>query len=422
MKSLLSLLFTAVAVAEPVRVHVEPDVVRDIGGITAFDREQYITIHESPDSNDLSEADHRYILDELDAHYGRDGGFLSYQAGTVKADPNDPDMPDLADLKRRAKRFRNSLGTRSEQEAAEMRGTILCTHPELMHAMPKNKHAAWGPRTYEGVAEFTAQFLKHYFTDEDRPRTLEVFNEPFVKARKMGVTIEALAEQHNPVAKRVKELNPDVMVGGYSAAWVEVEARNFAHWNNWQRTFMDIAGENMDFFSYHIYDGVNVQGNPRDRTGSNSEAIMDLIDSYSHIKFGVAKPIMITEYGKIPEGNMGTLPYSAERSGNMLYALNGQHMTFMDHPDRLLRVIPFILGKALWTYDLTEDPKPGEANPFLIWRKKADGSFAITDLELFYRFWKGVEGGWRVARSSNPDVRVQVLDDGKRLAVILCDL
>ena len=35
------------------------------------------------------------------------------------------------------------------------------------------------------------------------------------------------------------------MVGGYSAAWVG-ESRNFAHYS-WQKRFMDIAGENMDF-------------------------------------------------------------------------------------------------------------------------------------------------------------------------------
>lgn len=407
---------------ETVQVDIAPHVVRSIGGVTEFNRDQFITVHESYGSTDLSAEDLYYMEEVLDARYGRDGGFISWQAEEVRADKRDPDMPDARHLIQKAKEYRSSLKGRRRSNSPNMREVVLCTHPELMHAMPGNNYAPWGPRTYEGVAEFSAQLLKHYFSDEARPRYLEVFNEPFVKAKKIGATVEAMSEQHNVVAKRVRELNPDVLVGGYAAAWVEVEDRNFEHWNSWQKTFMDIAGEQMDFWSYHIYDGVNVMGAPRDRTGSNSEAIMDLIDTYSHIKFGVAKPILITEYGKIPTGNMNSLPYSSERSAGMLYSMNGQHMTFMDHPDRILKAIPFVLGKAEWTYGMTNDWVPGTANPFLLWRKTAEGDFVTTDLTLFYEFWKGVQGQWRATRSNNPDVRVHCLADDNRLFVILANL
>jgi len=404
-----------------VRVTVDPACVRNIGGVTRFDRDQFITIHEAFGSIDMTDDDLHYLEDVLDARYGRDGGLLSWRAPRVPADPDNPDMPDIEGIAAEAKEYRKRYEGR-RMTPRHMRKVVLCTHPELMHARTNNTFAAWGPRTYEAVAEYTAQFLKLAFNDRERPRYLEVFNEPFVKARKIGTTVEAMSEQHNVVAKRVRELNPNVLVGGYSAAWVEVESRNFEHWKNWQKTFMDIAGKNMDFFSYHIYDGVNVKGTPRNRTGSNSEAIMDLVDSYSHIKFGVAKPIMITEYGKIPEGNMATIPYSAKRSAGMLRSINGQLMTYLDHPDRLMRTIPFVLGKAMWTYDLKGKAKPGEANPFLLWRRLADGGFKETDLSLFYKFWKGVEGEWRQSSCSNPDVRVQFLADGKRLTVALANL
>ena len=408
--------------ADDVIVTVDPDCVRSIGGVTRFDRSQFITIHESAGSLDMDVEDFRYIEDGLGAGYGRDGGFLSYYAEATRADSADPDMPDIAHIEEQARTYRNERRQRIGSTWDEIRETVLCTHPHIMHAMSDNTELAWGPRTYESIAEFTAQLLKHYFRDDDRPRYLEVFNEPFVKAKKLGTTVEAMSEQHNVVAKRVREVNPDVLVGGYAAAWVEVEDRNFEHWNNWQKTFMDIAGANMDFFSYHIYDGVNVMGAPRDRTGSNSEAIMDLIDTYSHIKWGVAKPIMITEYGKIPAGNMRTMPYSAKRSAGMLYSFVGQLMTYMDHPDRLMKVVPFILGKALWTYGMENEPTPGEANPFLLWRRLEDGAFVQTHLSLFYRYWKGFRGEWRKCSSSNPDVRVQLLADGRRLNLALTNL
>lgn len=416
------LIASCLAAEDVVEVDLAPDIVRSIGGVTEFNRDQFITVHESYGSKDMTEDELYHLEDVLDARYGRDGGFLSWQASQVRADPDNPDMPGVEHIIELAEVYRQQLEGQQKDNSYKMTEVVLCTHPELMHAMPDNTHATWGPRTYEGAAEFTAQLLKHYFDDSERPRYLEVFNEPFVKARKMGTTVEALSEQHNVVAKRVRELNPEVLVGGYSAAWVEVETRNFDHWNNWQKKFMDIAGENMDFFSYHIYDGVNVEGAPRDRTGSNSEAIMDLIDTYSHIKFGVAKPLMITEYGKIPEGNMNMLPYSAERSAAMLYSINGQHMTFMDHPDRLIKTVPFLLGKAMWTYTMKGPGEPGHANPFLLWRKTKEGDFVTTDLTLFYEFWKGVKGNWRASHSSNPDVRVQFLSDERQMIVALANL
>ncbi len=415
----LTLLSTPQFGAEVVTVTVSPDVERSIGGVSEFSRKQFVTVHESFGSTDMDNADARFLNEELEVSYGRDGGLISWQAGQTSADPSNGEMPDLQQIKEMALEYRKQYaGERMNGEFT--REVVLCTHPELMHPMPENDHAEWGPRSNEAIAEYTAQMLKHYWNDDDRPIYLEVLNEPFVKAKKIGTTVDALSEQHNVVAERVRELNPNVQVGGYAAAWVEVEARNFEHWNNWQKRFMDIAGENMDFFSYHIYDGVNVMGEGRNRTGSNSEALMDLIDSYSFIKFGVAKPQMITEFGKIPEGNMGNMTYSSKRSAEMLYSFNGQLMTFMDHPDRLLKVVPFILGKAMWTYK--PDREGDDANPFLLWRMKADGSFVETELSMFYKYWKGVEGEWRASSSSNPDVRVHLLADGDRLLLALTNL
>lgn len=415
----LCALATAGWAEEVVRVVVDPTMARDIGGVTRLDRGQFLSVHESPGTKDMTPEHHRLLRKQLDVRYGRDGGSLSWQAGRAPAAPNNPDLPDIEWLKKTLEKDRKR-GRGPKGAAADIRDVVLCTHPEHMHAMAGNEHAAWGPRTYEGVAEFTAQYLKHRYTDKNRPVYLEVFNEPFVKARKMGTTIEAMSEQHLHVARRVRELCPDVKVGGYSAAYVELELRNFQHWETRQQAFMDLAGAEMDFFSYHIYDGVNIKGEPRVRTGSNSEAIMDLIDTYSAIKFGVAKPILITEFGGIPTASMDPAPYDAGRTADMLYSLVGQVMTFMDHPDCLAKVIPFILGVGEWTY--TPDFKPGDANVFLLWRKDADGALVETDLMLFYKFWEGVAGDWRHATSSNPDVRTQFWADEDRLILTMMNL
>lgn len=52
------------------------------------------------------------------------------------------------------------------------------------------------------------------------------------------------------------------------------------------KMFMDVAGANMDALSIHLYDGVNQIGQDTRRSGSNMEAVLDLIESYSFQKWG----------------------------------------------------------------------------------------------------------------------------------------
>ncbi len=405
-----------------VRVSLDPGCIRSIGGVTRFRREQFITIHAAPTDHDMNDADWDLLLNELGVCFGREGGGRTWRRRQTPADPQRPGFPDVAHIRRYGAEARKERRGDPVQKPERWREMISCTHPESYCPWSKKKDAPWGPSSMESAAEFTAHYLKETFTDEDRPRYLEVLNEPMVKLKKIGGTPTDVAKLHVAVARRVRELCPNVLVGGYTAAYPEVEIRDFSHWNSWMKTFMDVAGADMDFFSTHIYDGVNVEGTPRRRTGSNSEALIDIIDAYSHISFGVAKPQIISEFGLIPKNSKDNKghPYDPAVIGEMIHAATAQLMTFMDHPDRLTKVVPFILTKAHWTYNL---PGCSEENPypFLLWRKRGDGH-ELTHLALYYRFWQGVNGEWRASSSSDPDIRCHLLVDGKRLFVILCNL
>ena len=61
------------------------------------------------------------------------------------------------------------------------------------------------------------------------------------------------------------------------------------------KMFIDRAGAYMDGFSVHLYDGINVTGTDTKRSGSNSEAVLDMVEAYSYIKFGHVKPLAISE-------------------------------------------------------------------------------------------------------------------------------
>ncbi|MEM6313450.1 MAG: beta-agarase, partial [Planctomycetota bacterium] len=274
MTSLLLAAVLAAPTVEPATVTIEPRTVRSIGGVTELDRRQFLTIHATPGDGDITDDEHRWLNEHLQVSYGRDGGYQSWMMTTIPADPSNPDMPDvafMAEAGAEAVRERQSSPRYTPQF---WRDVILCTHPETTVARPDNTHTTWGPRTIDAAAEFTAQFLRHYYDDQTRPTHIEVFNEPFIKIRSLGSSVQAMSQQHITTARRIRELNPDVQVGGYSAAWMEVEARDFAHWNGWMKTFIDIAGAEMDFLSYHVYDGSNAGGADANRTGSNSEALL----------------------------------------------------------------------------------------------------------------------------------------------------
>ena len=421
LRSLFLVCVTAAAQAAPVMVTVYPETVRNIGGISEFNRAQFITLHASPTDPDTTDAQFDYLVNELEVSYGRDGGIQSVTLEETPADPNNPDLPDVAWMKRRGAEVRAANAENPRYVPALFKEIVLCTHPENFVAKSDQGFTPWGPRTEEAAALWVSTYLKHFYDDADRPKYVEVFNEPFVKAEKVGVTPEQMSRQHVVEAKAIKALTPGVMVGGYSAAWAEVEARNFGHWEGWQKMFMDVAGEHMDFFSTHLYDGINVKGTHAERTGSNTEAIIDLIDHYSFLKFGVAKPQTITEYGRIiQDRDHKAWPQRTRRVGQLLRSFNGMLTTFMDHPDRLIKTVPFILSVADWTYE-TKGGSEQEPYDFLLFRKTGD-AYVTTDLVLFYKFWKGVRGQWRRHASGDPDVRVHALADGRRLNVVLTNL
>ena len=84
--------------------------------------------------------------------------------------------------------------------------------------------------------------------------------------------------------------------------------RDFDHWNNTMKMFIDRAGEYMDGLSVHLYDGINIVGKSSRRSGSNSEAILDLMENYSFIRLGKVLPLAVTEYGGIDNTSKGYHP------------------------------------------------------------------------------------------------------------------
>jgi len=206
----------------------------------------------------------------------------------------------------------------------------------------------------------------------------------------------------------------NMKVIGYSSAWPSMERWNFSHWETRMKMFMDVAGADMDGFATHLYDGVNVTGQNNRRSGSNSEAILDLIETYSYSKWGIVKPHAITEYGGIERGFPST--YNDLGWAQSVRSMNSMMFNLLERENDMLISIPFITDKSRWHLTAANDYQPYGATLFRpVNAGSADarnGPFVYTWRVNFYELWKDVVGTRGYTASSDPDIQTQLFVDG----------
>jgi hypothetical protein len=177
----------------------------------------------------------------------------------------------------------------------------------------------------------------------------------------------------------------------------------------------------MDAFSTHIYDGVNQIGQDTKRSGSNMEAVLDLIESYSFQKWGAIKPHVISEFGGIAGST-----YSDINNVQSIRSQNAMLFGLLERQDVTELTIPFTTGKSTWHITEANNYLPYKAVlfkpvPFGVPLDQVK-SWEYTDRIYFYELWKNVSGDRIELNSTNPDIQVQGFRDGNKLYVALNNL
>ncbi|WOO40842.1 hypothetical protein [Rubellicoccus peritrichatus] len=396
------------------KVVVDLSTQRFLDGESSLDREKYFNIHSNYMSMGLTPDDMELLVNELDVSMGRvfNGPFWYYPAASEGGFPSEAE----------AKALSRAIIDRTQTHPLypyQSNRVVYTDHPRDAFSMDTDPEAA---------AEWAAAYFQYFFSDVERPAFYEPMNEPFVHTGDFGEdhaeVRERMAVWFREFGKAFKERDMPVQVVGYASAWPSMELWDFKHWNERMKMFMDVAGDYMDGFSVHLYDGTNVTGQDNRRSGSNAEAILDLIETYSFIKWGRVKPHALTEYGDIvkgfPEG------YSDEKSSQGLRAINHLLFTFLERQDRISTSIPFITSKSPWFYGEHNNYQPYGAD---LWRPDPDSivngyatEFLPTMKMYFYELWAGVHGERVVAYSDDPDVMVRAFVDGKDAFICLNNL
>jgi len=289
----------------------------------------------------------------------------------------------------------------------------------------------WAYANYESLGQFMANLLSTHFgeggsTGEPRPRHIEVVNEPPLwNLSPYNTTNENIFTMHKIVADSIHALHPDINVGGFTAAAPSFEDDDFQNWEEEWKTFIDITDESMDFYSLHIYDfhpNGELIDNLERRSGSNTEAVLDMIEHYSILKFGRVKPLLISEYGYWSPGLDGT-SYSKERDWANLRSFSTQMMQFMERPHSMLKTIPFMILKANWW-----SHSSGEKYPYRLLRQNNEvegetgSQWVYTELLKFFELWKDVDGLRIESRASDLDIQTDAFVNGREAFLVINNL
>ncbi len=426
---LLALALSASSLTQVQAVEVTVNLARSkqYGNVDKLEREKFINFH-SVKYMDFNDEEWAY-LESLGVNVGR--GFMAPGVGS-EANKKTPDKV----LRQRAANYNKfSINRKGSPERDLVKGVIYTAHPTPGPNPDKPRgnytfHWKGVDADYSDEVDHAVRYFKYYFKDNGAslPSYYEPTNEPYVHVRdykKLGVKASEdeirreIAVLHRELAKGIrKEFGDEMQIGGFGSAWPFFEGFNsdFKHWESRMKMFIDVAGDEMDFLSFHIYDGKNVAGEPAYRSGSNMEALMDIVEGYSYIKYGRLIPLVISEHGSTepaPECDKGR--YSERQVWYTLRSVNHQMIQFMQRPENIEKCVPFISARATWN----KGPLP---YPAVISYKNAKGEYIWSHMLKLFQLWQGVEGRYLDVESSEIDVLSLAFVDGKDVYVVLNNL
>lgn len=432
-----------------------------INGVSSFERSKYITLHASHTENDWfnvgeNESDDLItdFVETYDVYFGRDTGGMAWQLGLLPEDPNRLGFIDKAAASNEAGNVRWSYNNgpsprRDKQIQHEDRNRDMIVAAQLHPYWPDGAvtRSGWSFSTEDSLqtpfgtatGEYMGTFLAEYFNrgqadslGQPKPVYVEVINEPLYELVSTATNPESITkifEFHNTVAKQIRQttfqgslVNQDLKIGGYTAAFPDFEKDNFQRWRKRDQHFIDIAGENMDFLSIHLYDFPIFGSQQMYRSGANAEATFDMLETYSNIRLGHTLPFVISEYGAQTH-NLNNSPWSPRKDWLNMRSTNTLLFSFINRPHLIDKTIPFIPVKAEWGRRSETVPYPTR-----LMRQKFEAAgesgeqWVYSEQVKFYDLWKNVNGERLYSTSSDLDIQHAVYVDGSNAYIVINNL
>ncbi|MGC6430040.1 MAG: T9SS type A sorting domain-containing protein [Jejuia sp.] len=444
---ILVLLFGTLATKAQVNIDVNLNVKHKTGDVETFDRQKFVNFHSTVNQNNWNtgNAMNNVIEDFLrnkDVHIGRNTGAISWHLrNNITEDPARPGFANPASIATFGQQNRNSYASWTwAHQYEDQDDQILCAqiHPFYPDGKTTNKGWAFSQtNTSEapiGTAsgEFLALYIKEFYgtggiNGKPKPNFIEITNEPLwdlVTTADQPHDLTEVFTFHKTVAQEIHKIHDDVQVGGYCAAFPDFDKNNFQRWHERDKHFMDVAGEEMDFWTIHLYDFPVFGRKAKYRKGCNMEATMDMLEQYSMLKFNTVKPLMISEYNAQTHDYLGQghVPYAywlkLKSSVSMM-------MQFMERADKINYAMPFFMLKAEWQYNASVGPTSVHGSRMMRRANEPEsytGDFIYTEAILLYDLLKDINGTRTDAVSDNMDIMVDSYVDGNKTYVLINNL
>ncbi len=465
--TVLGIVLTGSLMNAQVEVDVNFDLRHVVGGEDNFDREKFITLHAGATENDynveLPKLDSLLVL--YGANYGRETGRMRFLSSQVTEDPNRPGFADPASITARGNQLNTNYSLfQTGKHSTQNRGRLITAAQDrpffpdgtLTDSGNFAFSTANGPADDDfgtATGEFMGIFVRDAYGDDPnsgldgppRPTWVEAINEPFFPlfdfTNDTPATVDEIFEFHRSVAREVRRFNPDVLVGGFTNAFPDLQffggrgenQQIFGQWEQRWEEFIDTTGDDMDFYSVHLYDFPSIGGGLEIlRKGGNIEAVLDMIEHYNTIRWGSVKPWVISEYGS-QLNDFFRQNWTPGRDWFILRAFSSMMMQFMERPDVIDVTIPFVLTRAEFLYGGAANPgyvypwrmmrraeelpligPLTQANlypPFPNFTAPVDQEYAFTEIIKFYELWADVNGTRVDTKSTDLDIMVDAYVD-----------
>ncbi|WP_010177618.1 Ig-like domain-containing protein [Aquimarina agarilytica] len=469
--------------AQSVPVDINLDIKHSVGGVSDFGRERHITVHANLSEPDWVGEEEKvdYLFNKLDAYLGRDNGRATFLFEDTPVDPRIANYPHIDSMAIKAA-FWNGEYEKLEpfrlQYEARSSEMIMGTNPHPTYPTLSwfdngltKTDPAWQPKDVTTTADWVVEYLDKYFAKNDTedgpqlPKYWEVINEPdmlMMTGQFMVTSQEKLWEYHNLVAKGVKErlgsqapliggmtwgqhdfhlpdglgrfdvghydkyLTPEQIPVFFEMSKTDLTATRNNEWYQWDvmwKGFMDTAGENMDFYSVHVYDWPIWNGNaPNIRSGGHTEAMLDMMEWYDVHKFGKRKDVVISEYGAVTNyiDQPGLDP--ARRDWENLKPFSQMMMQFLERPDYIIKTMPFTPLKAEWGDYRNANGEVTSRYPYTMMDQDANGDWQWSEFIKWYELWSDVKGTRIDTKAGDLDIQVDAYVDGNTAYLILNNL
>lgn len=427
--------------SDTVIIDINLDVKHTVGNISTFDRSKFVAIHADVserewDGNNFTSDLRNDFLNQYDVYMGRNTGGISWYLGQVAEDSNRPGFADSVSLESMGTNARNNYASNTNFHSYENRNNqIICAQLHPFWPDGQLTRQGWALSQTDtdtepfgtATGEYMGRFIKYFYgsgaTDgQPTPLYAEVINEPLWHLVDYGSeSPQKIFEFHNAVATEIKKQVPDIKIGGFCTAFPDFDKNNFAQWDERWKLFMDIAGENMDFWTIHLYDFPSINnGKQLYRKGSNMEATLDMMEQYSYLSFGEVKPFVISEFGAQMHDYFGA--WSPYRDWLHLKSVHSMMMQFMERPNLIASALNFLPVKAEWgtsgvneTYNHRLLRRENEPTSY-------SGQWVYTDMVKTYQLWSDVKGTRVDSKPSYADVLSDVYIDGTKVYVIVNNL